>query len=761
MFAADLIDRLERVRRTTRGWSALCPAHDDSEPSLWVVAGDDGSPVLRCHAGCSRVQITKALAIEERDLFAYRRGKGGVVILGNRRIRLGADVFEYLGDERLRRERDDHILARAEIERWLPRTVYLNFVGGRDDWDDDTLDAFSEGAKEWLLEHLDDLEHNGDGIHRYLGVRRALSQLQAQRPATERALNPSREDLLWQLHRTEEGETVLVGGPPGLGKTFAAMSVARSHGAAIIATKTVEKAREIFAELGPERAQLHLGVLNGECVMSDIAERVQLLGSSVPKVVCARCKLRQDCPARQPNGDGEIIVTTHELLPVVETNGLRFVDEEPTLWVSLTVQYVSDALRFVEAELASAEPVFHRTYLLAMRRWLWALRAGDGRPAREMGLAVWDETAWAQVQGSLSGVAAWLWEVAGGSRDDENILSSISVTSGPKRLQDRALRGLELLRPLRLAAKYARNELFYESHDHRVQAELLTPMAESIKEKGAVVLDATGRAADYLFLREEITELRYDGITDSAPISRLFRYESKASRSRLLPKGARPKRRRLLQWIFETARKHEVTKLLLVTFVGLERRWEQGEDKDLFDAWKAEGRLIEIRHYGELRGLNKYQDFGGIATIGDPRPRIDVVHQRARLIGSDPNEYVRHVTTGELEQVHGRGRDVTRSTRLLHIHIGGMAPMGWHDKDGQTQFVREEVGRPEKDDKQVRIETFNALATGPDMSDTELARQLGVSRSMISHIRSGRKAPSKSVIQRLRGLISASNRDDC
>ena len=269
------------------------------------------------------------------------------------------------------------------------------------------------------------------------------------------------------------------------------------------------------------------------------------------------------------------------------------------------------------------------------------------------------------------------------------------------------------------------------------------------------MLDATGRPEDYLYLSEEITELRYDGIVDAAPVTRIFRYESEGSRSRLLPKQAAAKRRRLLEWILDTAREKKVTKLLLVTFIGLERRWEQGEDEDLFDAWKAEGRLIEIRHYGELRGLNRYQGVDGIATVGDPRPRIDVVHQRARLIGADPDKYVRHLTTGELEQVHGRGRDVTRETPLLHIHVGAMAPMGWHDKDGQTQFIRQEVGRPEKDDKEARIEQFKAVATVVNVSDMELAKKLGVSRSMISHIRSGRKAPSEELIHRLKALISA------
>src|SRR5262245_60915167 len=51
-------------------WSALCPAHDDHEPSLSVGVGDDGRVLLHCHRGCQLSAILTALQLEASDLFS-------------------------------------------------------------------------------------------------------------------------------------------------------------------------------------------------------------------------------------------------------------------------------------------------------------------------------------------------------------------------------------------------------------------------------------------------------------------------------------------------------------------------------------------------------------------------------------------------------------------------------------------------------------------------------------------------------------------
>src|SRR5262249_19596940 len=53
-----------------RGWTSLCPAHDDHTPSLDVAAGRDGRVLLCCRShGCSAAAIAQALGLTMQDLF--------------------------------------------------------------------------------------------------------------------------------------------------------------------------------------------------------------------------------------------------------------------------------------------------------------------------------------------------------------------------------------------------------------------------------------------------------------------------------------------------------------------------------------------------------------------------------------------------------------------------------------------------------------------------------------------------------------------
>ena len=48
---------------------ALCPAHDDSHPSLSVGQGADGRVLIHCFAGCDAQAIVNAVGWELNDLF--------------------------------------------------------------------------------------------------------------------------------------------------------------------------------------------------------------------------------------------------------------------------------------------------------------------------------------------------------------------------------------------------------------------------------------------------------------------------------------------------------------------------------------------------------------------------------------------------------------------------------------------------------------------------------------------------------------------
>ena len=64
-----IVSRLRDAKPNGKGWVALCPAHDDRQPSLSVSEGEDGRVLLHCFAGCSPEEICGKLGLELRDLF--------------------------------------------------------------------------------------------------------------------------------------------------------------------------------------------------------------------------------------------------------------------------------------------------------------------------------------------------------------------------------------------------------------------------------------------------------------------------------------------------------------------------------------------------------------------------------------------------------------------------------------------------------------------------------------------------------------------
>jgi hypothetical protein len=71
-----VLERLEYVRRSGMGWTARCPAHEDSSPSLSVSEGADGRVLFYCHAGCDVEAIVAALDLGVSDLFPDGHDRG-------------------------------------------------------------------------------------------------------------------------------------------------------------------------------------------------------------------------------------------------------------------------------------------------------------------------------------------------------------------------------------------------------------------------------------------------------------------------------------------------------------------------------------------------------------------------------------------------------------------------------------------------------------------------------------------------------------
>jgi hypothetical protein len=69
MTLGDVVSRLQKVRKTAKGYTALCPAHDDRHPSLLISESSGGNIRVHCFNLCSNDSILSAIGLEKKDLF--------------------------------------------------------------------------------------------------------------------------------------------------------------------------------------------------------------------------------------------------------------------------------------------------------------------------------------------------------------------------------------------------------------------------------------------------------------------------------------------------------------------------------------------------------------------------------------------------------------------------------------------------------------------------------------------------------------------
>ena len=67
-----LLAKLPDAKRAGNSWSSRCPAHDDRRASLSVSEGDDGTALVKCHAGCDTsavlADLRRELAPQQDDM---------------------------------------------------------------------------------------------------------------------------------------------------------------------------------------------------------------------------------------------------------------------------------------------------------------------------------------------------------------------------------------------------------------------------------------------------------------------------------------------------------------------------------------------------------------------------------------------------------------------------------------------------------------------------------------------------------------------
>ena len=68
MLITDLIKYFEGVKKNGQGFKALCPAHDDHNPSL-SISQEEEKILINCHAGCNTESIMQQIGLELTDLF--------------------------------------------------------------------------------------------------------------------------------------------------------------------------------------------------------------------------------------------------------------------------------------------------------------------------------------------------------------------------------------------------------------------------------------------------------------------------------------------------------------------------------------------------------------------------------------------------------------------------------------------------------------------------------------------------------------------
>ena len=67
-------DRLEGWKKSGEGYTALCPAHDDRNPSLSIRESEDGKLLVHCHAGCCTEGVLDAVGLTIKDIMPESKG---------------------------------------------------------------------------------------------------------------------------------------------------------------------------------------------------------------------------------------------------------------------------------------------------------------------------------------------------------------------------------------------------------------------------------------------------------------------------------------------------------------------------------------------------------------------------------------------------------------------------------------------------------------------------------------------------------------
>lgn len=98
MLIEQILSKFEGVKQDGQNqWSALCPAHDDSKPSLRIMAASD-KVMMNCMQGCNINDVLKAVEMVFRDLWFEDRkaAKPEIVATYNYRDEAGDLLYQVV-----------------------------------------------------------------------------------------------------------------------------------------------------------------------------------------------------------------------------------------------------------------------------------------------------------------------------------------------------------------------------------------------------------------------------------------------------------------------------------------------------------------------------------------------------------------------------------------------------------------------------------------------------------------------------------------
>ena len=111
------LSHFKNVRKTTNGWQACCPAHEDKKASLSISVKED-KILLYCHAGCTHEAILDATNLKQKDLFLDSKPSGSKPVI--------SAIYEYT---------DEKGVTLFQTVRFTPKDFRQRRPNGKGGWE--------------------------------------------------------------------------------------------------------------------------------------------------------------------------------------------------------------------------------------------------------------------------------------------------------------------------------------------------------------------------------------------------------------------------------------------------------------------------------------------------------------------------------------------------------------------------------------------------------------------------------------------------